>query len=532
MKKEKKVKEPKKEKMDKKDFLKPKIIIPLIVGGAVIITTASVFIGMGIRKSRINDQASNYINYDNMCTTVYCSGENIHLNNKLVEKLKQEAIDLIISNEKYEIRIDSQSISPNINVGIALNKQSNTLSVNLLDNSTKALKINVKDISSDYISEFASGELVTNKLVVDENGFVDVMLKDNITQYELSYIVPEDIKLEDITMNKGTTSTIDIGLEERLYTYGTVNIQVSDPEAVEISDMDIKGVKLGEYTIVVSTPNISKEAKLKIEQGVEKIELSSVNLNLTEGQETTIAATVLPENAVNKEIEWSSSDDGVATITADGLVTAIKAGNCEITVSTKTEPKVEQKMQVEVKEKVNYVSQLTAPTGQVAGATYINGILLVNKTHPIPASYSPGLLPIAYNAFSELRKGAAEAGFDIQLISGYRSYETQKGLYNNYVATYGQAEADTFSAKPGTSEHQTGLAMDVGWIDDSYGDTPSGKWLAANCYKYGFIIRYPKGKEGITGYKYEPWHIRYLGVDIATDVYNSGLCLEEYLGAN
>ena len=169
---------------------------------------------------------------------------------------------------------------------------------------------------------------------------------------------------------------------------------------------------------------------------------------------------------------------------------------------------------------------------QINGITYVNGIMLVNKTYYIPSDYAPGLVPEAYSAFLNLKEAASNNGFDIELISGFRSYETQTGLYNNYVATYGQAEADTFSARPGTSEHQTGLAMDVGWIDDSYGDTPSGIWLANNCYKYGFIIRYPKGKESITGYKYEPWHIRYLGVDIAKEVYESGLCLEEYLGVN
>ena len=158
--------------------------------------------------------------------------------------------------------------------------------------------------------------------------------------------------------------------------------------------------------------------------------------------------------------------------------------------------------------------------------------MIVNKNHSIPASYAPGLQTVAYNAFMDLKRAAAAEGYDISLLSGYRSYETQKNLYNNYVATYGQAEADTFSARPGTSEHQTGLAMDVGWIDDAYGDTPSGIWLAENCYKFGFIIRYPKNKENITGYKYEPWHIRYLGTDIAKDVYESGLCLEEYLGTN
>ena len=129
-----------------------------------------------------------------------------------------------------------------------------------------------------------------------------------------------------------------------------------------------------------------------------------------------------------------------------------------------------------------------------------------------------------------MAEAAKKEGYNIPLVSGYRSYELQKTIYNNYIDIYGQAATDTFSAKPGHSEHQSGLAMDVGKIDDNYGNTSEGKWLALNANKYGFIIRYPKGKEHITGYKYEPWHIRYLGVDIATKVYSSGLTLEEYLG--
>ena len=118
----------------------------------------------------------------------------------------------------------------------------------------------------------------------------------------------------------------------------------------------------------------------------------------------------------------------------------------------------------------------------------------------------------------------------IYLSSGFRSYETQNRIYNNYVSNYGQSSADTFSARPGHSEHQTGLAIDVNSIDDSFADTPEAEWLASHAHEYGFIIRYPKGKESITGYKYEPWHIRYLGVEKATEVYNSGLTLEEFLG--
>ena len=108
----------------------------------------------------------------------------------------------------------------------------------------------------------------------------------------------------------------------------------------------------------------------------------------------------------------------------------------------------------------------------------------------------------------------------------------QKIIYNDYVARDGQLMADTYSARPGYSEHQSGLAIDVNSLDQDWENTPEGKWLSANCYKYGFIIRYPKGKEDITGYMYEPWHIRYVGKDLAEKLYNNGnwLTLEEYLG--
>jgi D-alanyl-D-alanine carboxypeptidase len=115
------------------------------------------------------------------------------------------------------------------------------------------------------------------------------------------------------------------------------------------------------------------------------------------------------------------------------------------------------------------------------------------------------------------------------LVSGFRSYSRQKTIYNNYVAIDGVTKADTYSARPGHSEHQTGLAFDVGAIDDNYGNTAAGKWLANNAHKYGFIIRYPKGKTHITGYKYEPWHIRYIGTNHATTIYNKQITLEEYL---
>lgn len=132
----------------------------------------------------------------------------------------------------------------------------------------------------------------------------------------------------------------------------------------------------------------------------------------------------------------------------------------------------------------------------------------------------------------QLQQAAADNGFSIPLLSGYRSYDYQSDLYNQYVARDGVEAADRYSARPGYSEHQTGLAFDIGSIDNNYGYTPAGQWLAQNAHTYGFIIRYPEGKESITGYMYEPWHVRYLGKDVAQQVYASGLTLEEFLQIN
>lgn len=165
------------------------------------------------------------------------------------------------------------------------------------------------------------------------------------------------------------------------------------------------------------------------------------------------------------------------------------------------------------------------------GLTYIGGILIANKSYPLPSTYNPGgLTPETQAAFNEMAAAAALEGITLKVASGFRSYSYQQQLYNNYVASYGQEAADTFSARPGYSEHQTGLAIDVNTASDAFIGTPEQLWLAAHCHEYGFIIRYPEGKQDITGYKYEPWHVRYLGKETALTVYNSGLTLEEYLG--
>lgn len=180
---------------------------------------------------------------------------------------------------------------------------------------------------------------------------------------------------------------------------------------------------------------------------------------------------------------------------------------------------------------------------------------IVNKKRPLPAGYIPNDLVVPSvtlrlssgseqmklssklaNDVVDLFNAAKTAGYPLVLASGYRSYAYQVQLYNGYVQKDGQAAADRYSAKPGTSEHQTGLAFDVCAINascdlqQSFGQTPTGKWLAGYAYQYGFIIRYIDGKESVTGYKYEPWHLRYVGKELAGQLHTSGQTMEEFFG--
>ena len=130
-----------------------------------------------------------------------------------------------------------------------------------------------------------------------------------------------------------------------------------------------------------------------------------------------------------------------------------------------------------------------------------------------------------------MASAAKEQGYTINVSSAYRSYEYQKGLYDNYVEKDGVELADTYSARPGFSEHQTGLVVDIdnGTVDyNNFESTEEFKWMQENAQNYGFILRYPKNKECITGYNYESWHYRYVGKQIATFIKNNNLTYDEY----
>lgn len=188
--------------------------------------------------------------------------------------------------------------------------------------------------------------------------------------------------------------------------------------------------------------------------------------------------------------------------------------------------------------------------------TTASEILLVNKKRALPADYVPADLraaevPFACDESSPKRQLRGEAAAAVERlfaqaeaerielvgVSGYRSYARQEAIFAAHVERDGAEAANLVSARPGESEHQTGLAIDVsspsvgGELSETLAETEAGRWLARNASKYGFIIRYPKGKEDVTGYQYEPWHLRYVGADHAPAMAEQGLTLEEYMDA-
>jgi len=173
-----------------------------------------------------------------------------------------------------------------------------------------------------------------------------------------------------------------------------------------------------------------------------------------------------------------------------------------------------------------------------------DNLLVINKKHALPSDYVPEL--ITWNgvtlktdtleAYKKLISSAKSSGVNITAISSFRSYSDQAELFNEYVKKDGQEKAETYSARPGHSEHQSGLAVDIGLPSGNcnlmvcMANTKEGKWLAENAHEYGFIVRYPEEKVEQTGYQFEPWHIRFVGTEIAKSIFESSYTLDEYFG--
>ena len=305
--------------------------------------------------------------------------------------------------------------------------------------------------------------------------------------------------------------------------------------------VDIYGVtKEGNVETIKLKNKASKKYKRYFVTYISVTKMNIQDLKAETGDTIKLNVTYEPENATLKEYEYTKIGD-IFMKDKKGNIIAKKDGISKITIKHKTQKliksiviKVDAKKKEEVKENNDVKEENTSNNEpeikNIDGLTYANGILIVNKTYSLPKDYDPGSLSVdAKNAFDEMQNAAKNDNIKLWIASGYRSYSLQTNLYNSYVLKDGKAKADTYSARPGHSEHQTGLAMDLNIIDSSFEGTPEAIWIEKNCYKYGFIIRYPKGKEEITGYKYEPWHVRYLGKELAEKVYNTGKTLEEYL---
>ena len=312
------------------------------------------------------------------------------------------------------------------------------------------------------------------------------------------------------------------------------NLEKLNSKEIKWEDVDTK--KAGLYTGYISFRNEKVVLKLNV--------IDDLKPSIDGVRDITIYLNNSVDLLKNIKVTDNSSDDVDIKVVGEYDIKKVGEYKLSYVATDKSGNQVVQDFKLIVKEK-----QVIKPsdTGssfvgitskgyeikKVNGIYYVDGVLIANKTYSLPKSYAPGGLLSSFNsAFNKMKSDASGDGVSLKVISGYRSYSRQSTIYNNYVSKDGRAKADTYSARAGHSEHQTGLAADINSLSTSFINTKEGKWLNDNCYKYGFIIRYPKGKNDITGYMYEPWHIRYVGVDLATKLYNSGnwITIEEYFG--
>lgn len=239
----------------------------------------------------------------------------------------------------------------------------------------------------------------------------------------------------------------------------------------------------------------------------------------------------------------------------DGLMSKLPFVNQNDGVKEEEQAVVEEEKESNTpKLEAEFFNEIEEVDGKSVIQNPLNILALVNKEFALPDYYEPEDLTRPNVSFSfgdldieksYLRKEAAthlellfEAAekdeIEIFAVSGYRSYKRQTSVFDAKAHQVGQAAAATVVAVPGFSEHQTGLAMDISSrsvnleLVKMFGETAEGKWLAENAHKFGFVLRYPEGKEEITGYQFEPWHFRYVGVYAATVIYENDLTLEEY----
>lgn len=339
-----------------------------------------------------------------------------------------------------------------------------------------------------------------------------------------------------------------------------VSFQSSDGSIAQVSDQGVvTGIALGEAEITVMLENgVSSSAHVVVSQKeipVTSLSLSLSSITLHPGQTRQPLVTMLPENASDKSEQWSSSDRSIATVDSRGMIRAVNPGSCTITVQSVSNSMLSANVRVTV------ISSASSPTSSSPSTTSVPDpvgtfsswnpscdwkMVVINKDNKIPDSYTPQItsyqsIKIDQRVLPHLKAMMEAASADnagLYIASGYRDIALQTKLYERKVKLYrdkGYSEeearriAATIVAKPGTSEHNTGLAIDFNDVDSGFCNTRGYRWLTEHAADYGFIMRYPTEKQSITNVIYEPWHFRYVGVENAKAIKVSGLCLEEYV---
>lgn len=452
---------------------------------------------------------------------------------------------------------------------------------------SQQIKVKTEPADTEYALSYVSGDTsvatvsLDGKVTAVKNGKTEITvssgeLSDTITVNVKKDIIESlDVSLAALSLDGGEEQKIDAKLTPADAKDVKLSWKSADTDVATVDKNGVvKGVNTGETTITLtdSITGLSKDITVTV-NGLElpesmKFDKDSVTVEVGDVYNSVLKFT--PEDITYTGAIYYTSDSSVASVTNEGVITAKSAGNCTIEAYYENDYRLVASMEVTVIDPFPITSQETtapetpspetttpdtepepepetdppasstpAPAPEYSGShkmevidgiTYFDGVMIANKTYTLPASYNPGVQPEAMDAFYDMQAAAAADGISLWILSSFRSYEDQDVIYNRYVAQDGRDAADTYSSRPGHSDHQTGYTFNLNSLEQDFQYDPAGQWLDKNCYKYGFIIRYPKGKESSTGYMYEPWHVRYIGVDLATKVTQSGLSLEEYFG--
>ena len=335
---------------------------------------------------------------------------------------------------------------------------------------------------------------------------------------------------EEITIELGDAIPV---VNDYLYKDTALDIEIKWKD-IEENEINKPGIYYGSFIYNNKEKNISlivKDSKPPVIEGIKDYEMLAYNKvpdfleGITSSDNSGEEIDVIVEGEYDSEkpntykLYYKASDSSGNTTTKEFKLVVKENSNVKISKTSKG----------------NIIKNYY-------GVTYVDDIVIVNKTYSLPSNFTPNnlvsingyikVVDYVNEAFVSLKSDATALGLNIYASSGYRSYNDQNYIYNNYVRMDGVEKADTYSARAGYSEHQTGLAIDLNTVNMSFDNTNESNWLKDNCYRYGFIIRYPKNKDNITGYMYEPWHIRYVGKELSKVLYNDGnwLTLEEYYG--